>query len=450
MKLFNELKLKFEKPDWKENPEFGLIDTILETHPDIINLVNDDLSGYVKSTQYGRKDTPTVEQIIRGAIYKEMKSLDYRELEYAQKDSRICATFIKLDLREPFCFQLWQKYISQIKDATLKEILYTVNKIAIEEGVEDIKQIRQDTTVVESNIQHPTNNFLIWSCIHESHRLLEHLNEEVSRLSYINYQTGAKKTYFRINVTKQADKKVVLFHKQLITFTKCINQVSNIVKKNFGSIAAEIWRMELEKLLPLMYRVHDISYRKEIQGESVPNDEKLFSIYELHTDIIVKGQRDVLFGHKINIAGGRSNLILDCDILKGNPSDSTLYQPMMNSIIDIYGVIPRDSATDGGFASKDNMAYSTKTGIVNTVFNKIKGSMQNAVSSVNMETRLKKWRSGIEAVISNLKRGFDLRVCNWKGWEHFKSKVLWSVLAYNFRVLTSLVLSRIKSETQTC
>lgn len=450
MKLFNDFILRFEKPDWKENPEFGLIDTVLETHPEIIKLVHGDLSGYIKSTQYGRQDSPTVEQIVRGAIYKEMKHLEYRELEYAQKDSRICSVFLKLDLRAPFCFQLWQKFISMIKESTLKEIIYTVNKIAIEEGFEDVKQVRQDTTVVKSNIEHPTNNFLIWSCIHESHRLLEHLNEEVGRLSYIDYKKGAKKTYFDINVTKQADKRVVLFHKQLITFTKCINQVSNIVKKNFGSIAAEVWKMELVKLLPLMNQVYDISFRKEIQGEKVPNDEKIFSIYELHTDIIVKGQRDVLFGHKINLAGGRSNLILDCDILKGNPNDSTLYQPMMNSIIDIYGVIPRDSTTDGGFASKDNMAYSKKIGIVNTVFNKIVGSMQNVVSSVNMETRLKKWRSGIEAVISNLKRGYDLRVCIWKGWEHFKSKVLWGVLAYNFRVLTSLVLSRIKSEVKTC
>ena len=446
MKIFNDLVLKFEKPDWSANPEFGLIDTILETHPEIIELVSTDLTGLVKSSHYGRKDTPTVEQILRAAIFKEMKNLDYRELEFAQLDSRICATFIKLDLREPFCFQLWQKYISQIKEDTLKQILYTVNKIAIEEGFEDIKQVRQDTTVVESNIQHPTNNFLTWSCIKESHRLLEHLKEEVSTLSYINYKTGAKKTYFKINVTKQADKKAVLFNKQLITFTKCINQVSNIVKKNFMSIGAEAWRMALEKLLPLMHQVYNISYRKEILGEVVPNDEKIFSIYELHTDIIVKGQRDVLFGHKINIAGGRSNLILDCDILRGNPSDTSLYQPMMDRIIEIYNVIPRDSVTDGGFASKENIDYSVRTGIVNTVFNKIKGSMQNVFSSKNMATRLKKWRSGIEAVISNVKRGFDLHVCNWKGWEHFQSKVLWSVLAYNFRVLTGLILARLKSE----
>ena len=62
--------------------------------------------------------------------------------------------------------------------------------------------------------------------------------------------------------------------------------------------------------------------------------------------------------------------------------------------------------------------------------------MKNVVSSLNMETRLKKWRSGIEANISNLKRGFNLRRVNWRGFEGFKAKVLWSVIAYNISVMT--------------
>jgi hypothetical protein len=40
-----------------------------------------------------------------------------------------------------------------------------------------------------------------------------------------------------------------------------------------------------------------------------------------------------------------------------------------------------------------------------------------------------------------VKRGFDLRICNWKGWEHFKAKVMWSILGYNFRVLTKMALA---------
>jgi IS5 family transposase len=60
-----------------------------------------------------------------------------------------------------------------------------------------------------------------------------------------------------------------------------------------------------------------------------------------------------------------------------------------------------------------------------------------------METRLKKWRSGIEAVISNVKRGFDLRRCSWKGEAHFEAKVFWSVIADNLRVMGRLLFQKL-------
>lgn len=444
MKLFNELRLKFEKPDWSKNPEFGLIDTVLERKPSIIQLAKEDIVGKEKENNFGRGDVPTVEQIVRAAIFKEMRGLDYRGLEYAQNDSRICVNFIKLDERKPYSFQMFQKYISNIKVATLQKILVEINQLAIEEGYEDILKIRTDTTVVESNIHYPTNNSLIWDCIKDSHRLLECLKEEIPTLDYRDYLKTAKQTYFKINVTKGEDKRTVLFAKQLVTFTKCINQTTNAIKKKSGSLAAMVIQLSLEKLLPLMEKVYDITHRKEILKEQVPNDEKIFSIYELHTDIIVKGQREVQFGHKVGLVTGQSNLILDCEVPRGNPADKNLLEGAVDRVIENYGIVPRDAATDGGYASKENMMKMLGKGIINVVFNKIVGSLTNIVTSKNIETRLKKWRSGIEANISNLKRGFDISVCNWKGWEHFQSKVLWSALCYNFRVLTTITLAEIK------
>lgn len=450
MKLFEPLLLKFEQPNWAKNPEFGLMDTVLEMHPDLIKYVQPDIVSGCKVSDFGRKDIPSVERIARAAIYKELRGLDYRELEYHQEDSRICDQFLKIDGGRQYSFQMYQKYISKIKPDSLKQLLVALNKIAIEEGLEDIEKFRPDSTVVQTNIHYPTNNSLVWDCIKESHRLLSKLDEEVKCVSYRDYMKGAKKTYFKINVVKGAksvDTRAALFAKQLATFTKCINQVSNAIKKKqyCRSIEATCLIIELERLLPLMKQVYDMTERKQIKGESVPGDEKLFSIYELHTDIIVKGSRKVQFGHKVNLSTGKSNLILTCDILEGNPADSTLYQPALDKVVADYGIVPRDSATDGGYASKENMAYAGQKGVVNIVFNKIVGSMQNITSSVGMETRLKKWRSGIEAVISNFKRGFGMFRCNWKGLNHFKAKVLWSAIGYNIRVMTALVLERMKA-----
>ena len=199
-----------------------------------------------------------------------------------------------------------------------------------------------------------------------------------------------------------------------------------------------------------MIQVYNMTFYKEIEGMKVPNALKVFSIFEPHTDIIMKGQREVQFGHKVSLASGKSNLILDCQVLQGNPTDKSLYQPTIDRIVENYGIIPRDSTADGGFASLANLEYAKITGIVNIVFNKVVGKMQNVVTSLNMETRLKKWRSSSEAVISNLKRGFNIRICNWKGWVHFQAKVLWSVMAYNIRVITSLIAQRMFVKIQQC
>jgi IS5 family transposase len=450
MKLFNDLVLKFEKHDWSVNPEFCVIDTILESRPDLVLMLKSDIVGNEKASAFGRKDTPSVEQIVRGAIYKEMKGMDYRELEYAQSDSRVCELFVKLDGRNPFSFQLFQKYISRIKPESLHRLLVEINKIAICEGFENVQSVSQDSTVVETNIHYPTNNSLVWDCVKTSTRLLYQLQEEITTLEFIDYTKSAKKTYFEINVTRGEAKRLSLFHKQLILFTKVINQTSNAIKKKSTNFIAWSIQQDLAKLLTLMNQVYDITYRKEIAGEAVPNEDKLFSIYELHTDIIVKGQREVQFGHKINLTAGKSNLILDCQILRGNPSDKSIFQPTLDRVIENYGIIPRDSTTDGGYASLDNLKSAKETGIANIVFNKVVGSMQNIASSLNMITRLKKWRSAMEAIISNIKRGFKIFRCNWKGWEHFQSKILWSVLVYNFRVMTGHVLEKIKTNPQLC
>ena len=119
MKIFEPLMLKFEDGNWALDPELGLMDTILEQNPGLIKMLEDDITEGKPGSTFGRQDAPSVEQIVRAAIYKEMKGLDYRGLEYAQEDSRICEQFVKINPQRPYSFQAWQKYISRISGEKL-------------------------------------------------------------------------------------------------------------------------------------------------------------------------------------------------------------------------------------------------------------------------------------------------------------------------------------------
>lgn len=169
--------------------------------------------------------------------------------------------------------------------------------------------------------------------------------------------------------------------------------VSRCTKNTFRKAMA--LTIQIEKHIGIMQLVYDMVFRKEIKGETVPNEEKIYSIYEQHTDIIVKGSRQIQFGHKVDLSSGKSNLVLNCQVLHGNPSDSKLFIPAVDAIVENYGKMSRDYASDGGYASLANQAHAKEKGIVNIVFNKIVGSLRNIASSKNMETRLKKWRSDI-------------------------------------------------------
>ena len=106
---------------------------------------------------------------------------------------------------------MFQKYISRIKPDSLHRLLVEVNRIAISEGLEDVKSISQDATVVKTNIHYPTNNSLVWNCVKTSTRLLEKLKEEIDTLDFINYTKSAKKTFYEINVTRKEANRLPLF-----------------------------------------------------------------------------------------------------------------------------------------------------------------------------------------------------------------------------------------------
>jgi IS5 family transposase len=137
--------------------------------------------------------------------------------------------------------------------------------------------------------------------------------------------------------------------------------------------------------------------RRVTHGEKVPASETVVSFFEEHSDII-KGRRDVQYGHKIFLTGGASNLLLDCMIEQGNPADSDRYQDLLERHIEQFGRAPRQVSADGGFVSRKNLAFAKGREVKDAVFAKKRGlTVIEMAKSAWVYKMLRNFRAGTEA-----------------------------------------------------
>jgi len=453
MKYFkSQYSFDFEQAIWDNDPELLIMDQILDRNPQIITLAHSCFPNAhcEKVAKVGRSGM-TLEQVVRAAIYQRHKRLSFRELSNHTEDSKKGRCFMKMEYNQYFSHQALQENIAQIDSETLEKIHHAIIRYALALGVDDGQKVRTDSTAVKSNIHYPTNASLLWDCIRVSYRMLKETKELLPTVNFRNYQKSAKKLFVKIVNTKGKDKRLPYFKKMINIHQRCEHQISSAMQllscHQFTDEQLEIRRQQLhqalESLLSKMKQVSDVAYRREILDEDVATDDKIFSIFEDHTDCIIKGSREVIFGHKINLTGGKSNIIFDCIQQRGNPSDSSYFCKTLDNINVNYEITPRDISSDGAYASKHNLEEAKARGIINIVFNKVKGSMRNVASSKKMETMLKKWRSGMEAIISNFKRGLNASTCPWKGWEAFKCYVLWCLITFNMRVIAKWIIDKL-------
>ncbi len=202
----------------------------------------------------------------------------------------------------------------------------------------------------------------------------------------------------------------------------------------------EAWQAQWQHYQPLILQIINQTERRIFAKEKVPATEKIVSLFEEHSDIIVKGSRDVQYGHKINLSTGRSGLVLDVVIEEGNPADSDRFMPMLERHIANYGRAPRQMAADGGYASIENLHKALELDVTDVVFHKKRGlKVEEMAKSPWVYRKLRNFRAGIEAGISCLKRAYGLGRCNWKGLAHFKAYVWSSVVAHNLALFSRLV-----------
>jgi IS5 family transposase len=212
-------------------------------------------------------------------------------------------------------------------------------------------------------------------------------------------------------------------------------RMAGVLKRSKHPIAPDQLVL-LQEYIELTMRVVDQTERRILHGESVPANEKVVSIFEPHTDLIRKGGRDTFYGHKLCLTAGVANLVTDCVVLEGNPTDASLAVEMMKRHIEIFDYPPDQAAFDGGFASKENLADLKQLGIEDVAFSKRRDlAVLDMVKSSWVYKRLRDFRAGIEGIISFLKRAFGLGRCRWKGLRSFQAYAWSAIVSANLLVL---------------
>jgi len=434
--------------------EWDMIASILEANPEIElraweDLTSDGKGGRKKPT--GARGMPA-EQVLRFAIVKIKERLSYRGLQARVADSICLRAFCLVGSDNVPAFTALQENIKRIRPQTWAAINSLIVGYACAQGIEDGQRVRIDTTGVKTNIHRPTDSHQLWDSVRVIARILQRAETDIARLrgTCHNHRCAAKKLFFRIHNTRGKKRKKPLYKRLIALAEKTVAYA----RAALGALDAkqcvcfDEWLLasgyaaELNTYLPLAERVIAQSRRRILLGENVPANEKVLSIFEPHTDIIKKGQREILYGHKVLFTGGRSNLILDCFIERGNPADATQFIPAIARQERQFGKAPAQAATDAGFASVANARGARAKGVKDVVFAapRKKDAPDNAVDEKTRK-RLCKWRSGIEGVISATKRAFGLARCTWSGYESFQAYVQLAVLAFNLQTLARHMLA---------
>jgi len=390
----------------------------------------------------------TIEQVVRVAILKQLRQLGYQELYDELNDNISYRRFAKIHECEVPGKTTLNENIKRISPNGWEEIHKVIIKTAKELGVEKGKRVRMDSTSVESNIHYPTDGELLWDCVRVVARIIEGVMDEYPGMDieYHNHTKRAKKRRYRIVNTSSKEKREEAY-KDLLKVSRmtgeygesCIEQLEKRVRQ--GDIEARVYKEDLAGYLESLKTIINQAERRVLEGEKVDTKDKLVSIFETHSDILAKGKRKVVFGHKILLSGGESNLILDCMIERGNWSDAEYFGKGIDRLKEKYDIHPEGITTDGGFASKDNYDYAVGKGIKKILFTKkCSSKIVELVKTSRAYKRLKKFRAGIEGCISAAKRAYGLSRCTWKGWRSFQSYVWLGVIAFNLNIMANALL----------
>ena len=421
------------------------MDQVLSAKAEFVDLVHADLTG--NASEVGAHGM-SAEQVLRTAILRQMKQYSWRELADRLHDGICLRWFTRFFSAQTPHFTTLQKAITGISDITWEQINDLLVDFAKEQKIEKGHALRADTTVVETNISYPRDSKLLWDGIRVLTNIMARIRHQRPDMDFgfASRNRKSKRLCYQIALVKgpKADKKRRKLYRRLI---KVANEVFDMGCRCYHQLslcdAASDLYWQLDHYLTMMAPAIDQCERRILKGEPVDVSEKIVSIFEEHTDIIRRGKSSspTEFGHKVLFTTGKTGLITQYKVVRGNPGDSDFLQKIITTHKHQYGQAPHSISADRRFFSEDNESVAYREGVKQVSICKpgYRNDQRKKIEKERWFKNLQKFRAGIEGIISTLMRGYGLKRCIWKGWEAFKRYVALSVVTFNLRKIAVLL-----------
>ena len=431
----------------------------LDRHEDLVALVHQDLVRGLKRPRTGRNGLSAL-QVLRAFVLQRIKAWDLRELRDRITDGYTLRQFTTFDAHPVPKHDAFHRAFCRLTPVTVRALNHAVVQAAVALGLEDGGRLRVDTTVVETDVHWPTDSALLWDAVRVLTRLVKRLGEPVpsALTGFADHTRRARRRMQEIHrlSTVERPRQQTRKYRDLLGVTAGVVATARAavatartapLRDPLAAAVVTALSAEIEHFCGLAERVITQTRRRILDGEPVPVHEKIFSIFEPHTDLIKRGkvQRPVEFGHKVFLAESGRGLITDYRVLDGNPLDEGHVAPSLVQHDATFGHAPALYAGDRGFYAPANVEAVIAAGVATECVPQRGGRKtpeRAAYEKSRTFKRGQRFRAGIEGRISVLLRGRGMRRCPLEGRERFEVFVGVAVLANNLLRIADLLRQR--------
>jgi transposase, IS5 family len=451
--------LEFLSQNVRLEPVLQAISNFIDQHAELVEKVRRDLATGLQKPHTGRHGL-TAQQTLRALTLMRVKNWNYRELRERIADGYTLRRFTDFHSQSVPKHDAFHRAFNRLTPATLQAVNEAVVRAAVALGLEDGKKLRADTTVVETDIHHPTDNTLLWDSVRVVTRLVERLRELLPAgiCGFTNRTRSARRRMQEIQrmTSKERGRRQVGKYRQLIGITEqVVAEARGMLQKKvrgvdwLTEITIQSLRREIQHYVGLADRVINQSRRRVLEGQPVANAQKVFSIFEPHTDLIKRGKilKDIEFGHKVFLAESACGLITQYRVLDGNPSDQDQVEAALDGHQKTFRRSPELCSLDRGFFSEKNVALCQRAGVKIVCVPQCGGKKtpeREAYENSPVFKKGQRFRAGIEGRISVLFRGRGMKRCLAEGRQRFELLVGAAVLANNLMVIAQLLIQKQK------